>query len=56
MPKVVFLSFFFITFALSLMILLALKCSTKESEKSDMTRKEKLKCCEFRNHNKILLL
>jgi hypothetical protein len=37
-PKAVIFSDFLLTFAMSLMILLVLICSTKESEKSDMAK------------------
>jgi len=37
-PKGVILSDFMLTFAMSLMILLVLICSTKVSEKSDMAK------------------
>jgi len=37
-PKVLIFSDFYCTFAMSLMILLVLICSTKVSEKSDMAK------------------
>ena len=45
LPKGVTLSDFICTFAMSLMILLVLKCSTKVSEKSDMAKSWATFCC-----------
>ncbi|MBR3471452.1 MAG: hypothetical protein IKH22_02540, partial [Prevotella sp.] len=44
-PKAVIFSDFMLTFAMSLMNLLVLNCSTKISEKSDMAKSWATFCC-----------
>ena len=46
-PKAVIFSDFMLTFAMSLMILLVLICSTKVSEKSDMAKSWAARLCRF---------